>query len=471
MLIRKVSPEVSSAGIYNLSCARQRSIVRFIYCFITLCLFFPASILFAADDAQVSDHIAAIDHLMKQAIAGNLITGGVVVIGDHTGILSSTSRGRLTDKPDAPLLDEQTIFDLASLTKVIATTPAVMKLLDEGKISLTDPLSRWFPEFKGSERENITILNLLTHTSGLADFDMSSDQAMETAVRKAAAEKDQQRVNGFKYADINFILLGELVHRASGRTLDAFCRDEIYAPLVVPDTMFLPAPDLTCRIAPTLGGTSGIVQDRNSRCLGGVAGHAGLFSSARDLARFARLMLEKGEVDGKRILSEQAVKQMTSPLVCGNGTVVRGLGWDMNSPFSAPKGRLFSEASFGHTGYSGSSIWIDPKQDLFVILLTSRVNYQDIRQFNQLRSNVSTIAVAEFRQPEAREQFAALPDITRVTAKLQRTTARRGMRAASHRRIRMVASLSEAHGKAHRQYGKKSGKHHRRKSHGMTHRA
>jgi len=445
--------------------------VRLIYSFIALCMFFPASSLFAADDVQVYDHIAIIDHLMERAISNNLIAGGVVVIGDHTGILSSVARGRLNAGPDAPLLDEQSIFDLASLTKVIATTPAVMKLLDEGKISLTDPVSRWFPEFKGSERESITILNLLTHTSGLVDFDMGSVQPMETAVRRAAAEKGLQRGSGFKYADINFILLGELVHRVSGKTLDAFCRDELYAPLVVPDTMFLPKPDIANRIAPTLGGTSGIVQDRNSRCLGSVAGHAGLFSSARDLARFARLMLDKGEIDGKRILSEETVKRMTSPLLCGNGTVVRGLGWDMNSPFSAPKGRLFSEASFGHTGYSGSSIWIDPKQDLFVILLTNRLNYQDVRQFNQLRSNVSTTAVAEFRQPDARQQSTALPDIARVTARLHRAAAHHAIRTASHSRIRMVASLSEAHTRTHRQAGKKTGKNHHHKPHGLTHRA
>jgi CubicO group peptidase (beta-lactamase class C family) len=449
--------------------------VRFIYGFISICLFFPASILFASDEAKVCDHVATIDHLMERAISNNLITGGIVVVGDHTGIISSTARGRLAANPDAPLLDDQTMFDLASLTKVIATAPAVMKLLDEGKISLTDPLSRWFPEFKGSERESITILNLLTHTSGLSDFDMSTEQAMETAVRRAAAEKGQQRGSGFKYADINFILLGELVHRVSGRTLDAFCRDELYAPLVVPETMFLPTPDLMNRIAPTLGGRSGIVQDRNSRCLGSVAGHAGLFSSARDLARFARLMLDGGEIDGKRILSEQAVKQMTSPLLCGNGSVVRGLGWDMNSPFSAPKGRLFSEASFGHTGYSGSSIWIDPKQDLFVILLTNRLNYQDVSMFNQLRRDISTIAVAEFRQPGNLQQVTALLTTTTPTV-ISRISARphhlahRGIRAGSHR-IRMVAALSEAHTKTHHKYGKKSGKHHNHKSHGLTHRA
>lgn len=446
--------------------------MRLIYGFISLCLFFPAPALFASDDVLSYDHIATINHLLERAISDNLIAGGVVVIGDHTGILSGTARGRLNANPDAPLLDERTIFDLASLTKVIATTPAVMKLLDEGKISLTDPLSRWFPEFKGSASENTTILNLLTHTSGLSDFDMGTDQPMETAIRRAAAEQGRQRPgSGFKYADINFILLGELVHRASGKTLDAFCRDEIYAPLVASETMFLPTPDLMCRIAPTQGCTSGTVQDRNSRRLGSVAGHAGLFSSARDLARFARLMLDGGTIDGRRILSERVVKQMTSPLLCGNGTVVRGLGWDMNSPFSAPKGRLFSEASYGHTGYSGSSIWIDPKQDLFVILLTTRLNYRDIRQFSRLRSDISTIAAAEFRQPGDLQRLTSLPEITRVSARLQRTAAHHGIRAASHRRIRMVAALSEAHAKAHRQYGKKSGKPHHRKSRGLTHRA
>jgi CubicO group peptidase (beta-lactamase class C family) len=447
--------------------------VRLICGLIFICLFLPASILLASDDVQDYGPITTIDLLMERAIANNLIAGGVVVIGDHAGIISTTARGRLTANPDSPLLNDQTIFDLASLTKVIATTPAVMKLLDEGRISLADPLSRWFPEFKGSERENITILNLLTHTSGLADFDMSTEQAMETAIRRAAAEKGHQRGSGFKYADINFILLGELVRRVSGRTLDTFCRDELYAPLVVPETMFLPAPLFTNRIAPTLGGTSGTVQDRNARCLGSVAGHAGLFSSARDLARFARLMLDGGEIDGKRILSGQVVKQMTTPLSCGNGTVVRGLGWDMNSLFSSPKGRLFSEASFGHTGYSGSSIWIDPKQDLFVILLTTRLNYQNIRMFNQLRSDISTIAVAEFRQPGTLQQITALlttsSEITRMPARPHHA-AHRGIRAAS-RRIRMVAALSEARTKSHRQYGKKSGKRHHHKSRGLTRRA
>ena len=444
--------------------------MRLFCCLISLCLFFPASILFASDEVLDYGRIAAIDLLIDLAISNSLISGGVVVIGNHAGILSSTARGRLNARPDAPLLDEQTIFDLASLTKVIATTPAVMKLLDGGRISLLDPLTRWFPEFKGSEHENVTILNLLTHTSGLTDFDMSAEQAMKTAIYKAAAEKNRQLPgSSFNYADINFILLGELVHRVSGKTLDAFCAEELFAPLLTPETMFLPTLNLTDRIAPTLGIDSGTVQDRNSRRLGSVAGHAGLFSSAHDLSRFARLMLAGGEIDGKRILSEQVVKQMTSPLSCRNGTVLRGLGWDMNSPFSSPKGRLFSEASFGHTGYSGSSIWIDPKQDLFVVLLTNRLNYRDIRMFNQLRSDISTIAVAEFGKPGANQGLAAVPEIVRITANLQRPAIKK-IPAAS-RGIRLVAGLSESHSKAHRQYSKKSVKNHHRKSYGRTRRA
>lgn len=444
--------------------------MRLFCSFISLCLFFPASILFASDGMLDYGRIATIDFLMERAISNKLIAGGVVVIGNHAGILSSTARGRLTARPDAPLLDEQTIFDLASLTKVIATAPAVMKLLDEGHISLQAPLTRWFPEFKGSERENATILHLLTHTSGLADFEMRTGQTMETAIHKAAAEKNRQRPgSSFNYADINFILLGELVHRVSGKTLDAYCREELFAPLVTPETMFLPTLGLRDRIAPTLGINSGIVQDRNSRRLGSVAGHAGLFSSAQDLARFARLMLAGGAIDGRRILSEEAVKQMTAPFLCSNGTVVRGLGWDINSPFSAPKGRLFSEASFGHTGYSGSSIWIDPRQDLFVVLLTNRLNYRDIRRFNQLRSDISTIAAAEFLKPGDNQMLTAVQEVARITANLQRMRTRSIL--AASRGIRLVAAVSEAHSKTYRQSSKKSGKNHRRKSWGRTRRA
>ena len=412
-------------------------------------------------------HTETIELLMDRAITQSLIAGGVVVIGNHDGILYSTAKGQISTRPGSPLLNEHTMFDLASLTKVIATTPAIMKLLDEGKVSLLDPLSRWFPEFSES-RDDITVLNLLTHTSGLADFDVPVNHAMSGAIQKAAAQKKKPRPGtSFNYADINFILLSELVNRASGKTLDVYCREELYTPLGANATMFLPPIELADTIAPTQGITCGIVQDVNARRLGSVAGHAGLFSSGYDLARFARLVLGGGVIDGKRILSERVVTQMTAPYFYSNGTVVRGLGWDMESPFSAPKGTLFSEASFGHTGYSGSSIWIDPQRDLFVVLLTNRTNYRDTRSFNQLRRDISTIAAADFTASAGLQRLSQPWQVTKITADLLRP--RWPIIRPPAPKIRLVASASES--RSLRQYGRKHGKSHRHKSSGRIRRA
>ncbi|MBI2355205.1 MAG: beta-lactamase family protein [Deltaproteobacteria bacterium] len=338
---------------------------------------------------------------MENAISRGLIAGGVIVVGNRDGILYSAARGRLTPLPEAPPLTERTIFDIASLTKVLATAPAVMKLMEEGRITLLDPLTRWFPEFEGTGREDITILNLLTHTSGLDDMALSPEEPLKSAIRKAASQKTwKQPGNRFRYADINFILLGELVRRTAGVTLDRFCHEQIYAPLGMNDTMFLPPLEFAPAMAPTIGPgnglTAGIVQDENARRLGGVAGHAGLFSTAADLARFVRMVMNEGTLDDRRIFSERVVTQMTAPYFYSSGHVVRGLGWDIQSPFSSPKGNFFSEMSFGHTGYSGTSVWIDPQRDLFVILLTVRLDYRDTRLFNRLRSDISTLAVAVF---------------------------------------------------------------------------
>jgi CubicO group peptidase (beta-lactamase class C family) len=416
-----------------------RSIIRSLL----LCSLFVPTLLFASGESPVSStisdaasltaapsvssqvpsplssRISTLDLLLQRAISQNLIAGGVVVIGNHEGILSTSARGRVSADPGSALLNEHTVFDIASLTKVIATAPAIMKLLDEGRITLSDPLSRWFPEFAAAGHGDITILNLLTHTSGLDDITLGPDQSMETAVRKAAAQNYKPgTVSRFHYADINFILLGELVRRVSGQPLDAFCHEQIYGPLGARDTMFLPPHELNSDIAPTAGYSSGVVQDPNARRLGGVAGHAGLFSSAYDLSRFARLMLNGGKMDDKHILSEQIVAQMTTPYLCNNGRVRRGLGWDMASPYSAPKGSFFSDSSFGHTGYSGTSIWIDPQQDLFVILLTRRTNYYDVKNFNQLRRDVSTIASADFKAPGDDGGLNPPWEVARISARL-----------------------------------------------------
>jgi CubicO group peptidase (beta-lactamase class C family) len=362
---------------------------------ICLCSLFSPSLLLASYQPPFSDNAFTADLILEQAISRGLIAGGIVVVGNRNGILYSASRGQVSSQPGATPLDDRTIFDLASLTKVVATAPAVMMLLEEGTLNLSDPLSRWFPEFPRTRQREITVLNLLTHTSGLSDFEVGRRQSMQSVVKKAARQRFFQLSGRFNYADINFILLGELVRRATGQTLDEFCRRRIYGPLGLSETAFRPAEGLAAIIAPTAGFRSGVVGDSNARRLGGVAGHAGLFSSAYDLSRYARLMLGGGLVDNKRIFSEQVIAQMTTPYQCNHSQTRRGLGWDMDSPFSAPKGIFFSKASFGHTGYSGSSIWIDPRQDSFVILLTRRINYHDTHSFNELRSVVSMVASAD----------------------------------------------------------------------------
>jgi len=392
--------------------------MRLLLAVVAVSWLFCASILFASDEttpapgsttaapeaapspaATPPAPLANLELLLDNAISRNLITGGVVVVGNHSGIIATAARGGLNFTGNSPALNEHTIFDLASLTKVVATAPAVMKLLDEGRITLSDPLSRWFPEFQDAGVKNVTVLNLLTHTSGLSDFSLHSGQGMKEALARVAAEHPYA-TGHFRYADINFILLAEMVRRVSGESLDAFCKNHLYAPMGATETLFLPPRELASNIAPTLGYDSGVVQDTNARRLGGVAGHAGLFSSAYDLSRYARMILGGGTLDDQRILSEQVVAQMTTPYGCNNGAVLRGLGWDIDSPFSAPRGSYFSKASFGHTGYSGSSIWIDPQQDLFVIFLTNRLEYRNVHAFNNLRRDVSTLAVASLRHPD-----------------------------------------------------------------------
>lgn len=383
---------------------------------ITIRILFTALFLFlsttlnAADNLMDAGRALSIDVMLENAIRRGLISGGVVAIGNHTGQLYNTAQGRLYPDPLAPLISDRTLFDTASLTKVIATAPAIMKLLEQGKISLLDPLTRWFPEFEGTDIEEITILNLLTHTSGINDVEIAKDDPLRSLIEKALLQNNVALPgNRFRYADINFMLLGELVKRAAHIPLDRFCVEYIYAPIGMAETAFLPQAEFNV-IAPTAGYdktlTSGVVQDINARRFGGVAGHAGLFSTASDLNRFAAMILNRGTYNGTHVFKERVITQMTSPYFYSNGRVIRGLGWDINSPFSSPRGTYFSDMSFGHTGYSGSSIWIDPEQDLYVILLTVRLDYKNIRQFNQLRSDISTLAVSIFSTPRIAAEIA-----------------------------------------------------------------
>ena len=255
------------------------------------------------------------------------------------------------------------------------------------------------------------VMHLLTHTSGLDDFPLDIHKPIQSAVEKAAAQKLKGTIGGrFRYADINFILLGEMVRRISGASLDHYTKASFFTPMGMEDTSFNPDNEKAQRCSATISNDNtlllGQVQDPLARRLGGVAGHSGVFSTALDLAKFCRMILNEGEFDGMRILSERAVRQMTAPYFSRGGNVIRGLGWDISSPFSAPKGNGFSEVSFGHTGYSGSSIWLDPAADIFVVLLTSRLDYKKTKEFSLLRGELSTLSVEIFPHSAVRQELA-----------------------------------------------------------------
>lgn len=364
-------------------------------------LFLSTPVLGLDDPLEDLVLVDGIDCVMNGAIATRLVNGGVVIIGDSREDLLVRAYGRVSSHEDAPAVVPGTIFDLASLTKVIATAPAIMKLADEGNLNLLDPVTKWFPEFSGKGKDDLLLLNLLTHTSGLHDVSLAPVRTIREDVQRAADEELESRPGSrFRYADLNFVLLGELVRRATGQTLDRYASEQFLLPLGMSSTLFNPNETLHSRCAATVADSGDIlqgrVQDLNAGALGGVAGHAGLFGTAPDLGRFCRMLLRGGELDGRRVFSPWAVKQMACPFYFQQGRVVRGIGWDIRSPYSSPKGKGFSSSSFGHTGFSGCSVWIDPESDLFVILLTSRRDYRRVGEFARLRSNISTLAAKIF---------------------------------------------------------------------------
>ena len=380
-----------------------------------LCLFLLAVLPGPSRAASPLPEVTAqIDRLIEGAISRGVIAGGVVLIGNETENFFEHAYGKTSLTPDAAPMRPETIFDLASLTKVTATTPAILKLAEEGRLSLVDPVSRWLPEFAGKGKDELLILHLLTHTSGLDDFPLSDANPRQSAILGAAGERLKGEIGSrFHYADINFILLAEIVSRVAGEELDRYAARAFYEPLGMSDTGFRPPAGKTPRCASTLTAENvwltGIPQDGPARQLGGVAGHAGLFSTARDLATFCRMLLDGGEFGGKRVLSSRAVDQMTAPYFSRGGRVMRGLGWDMASPYSSPKGSGFSEFSFGHTGYSGTSLWIDPQTGVFVVLLTTRLEYRKVSELNQLRAELSSLAARLFLPPSAARRPLASP--------------------------------------------------------------
>ena len=340
-----------------------------------------------------------IDAAIHDAIARGLTPGAVVWIESSRRRLHFASYGFRSVEPTREPMTQDTIFDCASLTKVMATAPAIMMLVENGKVRLNDRIQAYLPEFQDSTR--ITVRQLLTHFSGLRPS-LPLEPAWtgyEAGIALALQERPVHPPDSkFVYSDINYVLLAEIVRRASGLPIDQFAKQRIFEPLGMTDTMYLPPVTLRSRIAPTekLEAGSvlrGIVHDPTTRVMGGVSGPAGLFSTAADVARFARMMLKGGELDGVRILSPLTVLRMRTPQ-SPKGKAARGIGWDIDTRYSSPRGDLFGTSSFGHTGYTGPSLWIDPASDSFVVLMTNRVHPKTGTSVVRLRSLVASIAAA-----------------------------------------------------------------------------
>ena len=345
---------------------------------------------------------AALDAAVDESVRAGLIPGAVVVVGHDGKIVHRKAYGSRAVVPVREPMTLDTIFDIASLTKVVATTPALMKLFEQGKLRINDPVTVYLPEFEGG-KSDITVRDLMTHFSGLRP-DLEVEPAWsgyETGIRRAMAEKPSAPAGArFVYSDINFVLLGEIVHRLSGKTLDEYAREQVFGPLGMRETMFLPAAALRPRIAPTEIDPRtgmpfrGVVHDPTSRYMGGVAGQAGVFSTASDLAIFADMLTGMGERAGVRMFSPLTIAKFSTPNSPPDQPVLRGLGWDIDSVYSAPRGELFPIGSYGHTGFTGTSLWIDPASKTYVILLTNAVHPKAGRNLNPLRSKLATIAAA-----------------------------------------------------------------------------
>jgi uncharacterized protein YbbC (DUF1343 family)/CubicO group peptidase (beta-lactamase class C family) len=353
-------------------------------------------------------HLGGVDSIIEQAVADANIPGAVLVIGHDGAEIYRKAYGYRALEPRREAMTLDTVFDLASLTKVIATTTAVMQLFEEGKVRMNDPVAKYLPEFAQNGKEDITIRQLMTHYSGMApDLDLTTPwEGKNTAYQLAFVEPPETTPgSGFVYSDINFIMLGAVVEKVSAETLDVYATKHIFTPLKMTRTRFVPPALWRPKIAPTQYDENehmlrGVVHDPTARRMGGVAGHAGLFSTADDLAKFAQALLN----GGGGILSAVTVEKMTSPEQPPQAPVLRGFGWDIDSPFSSNRGDLLPVGSFGHTGFTGTSMWIDPTTQTYIILLTNAVHPRGRGNAVGLRTKVATqVAAALALNPEEKE--------------------------------------------------------------------
>jgi CubicO group peptidase (beta-lactamase class C family) len=341
-----------------------------------------ALILAGTFAGRASAQFEEVDRAVRAGVTRGVYPGAAVVIGSSSRIYLARGYGHFTwnERSTVPSADS-TLWDIASLTKVVATTAAIALLVDQGRVALDAPVARYLPRFTGGERSHVTVRMLLEHSSGLpaglapaqrrVDHDSLITIIYRTPLRRAPGAVEQ-------YSDLNAILLGLIVEQITGRSLDRFAADAVFTPLGMGATRFLPPAGLRGRIAPTAQwrGTplAGEVNDRTAGWLGGVAGHAGVFASASDLGRYAQWWLRRGVLPSSAAALRPAT--MDAFLFAGATPHARLLGWESRSTSEytpSPYGSLPSAGAYGHTGYTGTMILIDPARDLFVIFLTNRV--------------------------------------------------------------------------------------------------
>ncbi|MGZ0170802.1 MAG: serine hydrolase domain-containing protein [Planctomycetales bacterium] len=364
----------------------------------------PGLVRCSADECGLdAARLAAIDAVVEEGLRYERMPGCVVLVGYRGRIAWLKSYGSRQLKPDVVPMTTDTVFDLASLTKPIATATSIMLLIEDGLVELDAPAAKYIPELANNGKEVITIRQLLTHQSGLLpDNSIRNYEDGKVEAFRRIHELDLRAEPGtrFMYSDVGFIVLGEIVERVSGKPLDEFSRERIFTPLGMSETGFNPDSDLKDRAAPTQERKGewmrGEVHDPRAYKLGGVAGHAGLFSTAEDLARYAQMLVNVGVLGETRILKPETCRLMQTSQEVSSG--VRTLGWDRRTGYSSNRGDLFSARAFGHGGFTGTALWIDPAQEMFVIFLSNRVHPDGKGSINSLAGRIGTIAAAAIKE-------------------------------------------------------------------------
>ncbi len=366
---------------------------------------------------QVAAAVPSLDQTVRQGIERGVYPGAVVVVGRHDTVLVVRGYGHLTWSPSSAVPDpDSTLYDLASLTKVVATLPAIMVLVEEGTLQLDRPVRDYLPDFQGSGKDRVTVRHLLAHTSGLPAYRPFYRQAADAGAmrRLVMAEPLKYPAGGrVEYSDLNGILLGWVVEAVTGQRLDQFVRERVFLPAGMQQTGFRPPRAARYRIAP-VGlwrgrPVAGEVHDQNAARLGGVSGHAGLFATGMDLARYAQLWLGEGRIGCSTLFRKETVAAFRQPAARG-----RALGWELRDAATSDNtGTQLSQAAFGHTGFTGTSLWIDPERDVFVVLLTNRVYAprmrRSISQLKALRGKVADAAVALLKTLPPRKAASSRP--------------------------------------------------------------